>query len=215
MSTTQTATSSLIGVVLAGLLGLTQAEATTYTYIGQDLSNGGHVTAFVDLNCGGPCTAGQYIEGGSLTSFSLTAYDSSNNQVFTFSSTDLGYSNLGFVNYLILNNAGSVTNWFLLALDNGYGPIGNYAYTIGNDLFPPSNCNPSVGCSTQDLWNLDFFNGSNNHTNFSSDGSTAGVWDNPTLAATPIPATLPLFASGFAGLGLIGWRSKRKRKLAA
>ena len=27
---------------------------------------------------------------------------------------------------------------------------------------------------------------------------------------TPLPAALPLFATGLAGLGLLGWRRKRK-----
>ena len=31
-----------------------------------------------------------------------------------------------------------------------------------------------------------------------------------TLATTPLPATLPLFATGLAALGLLGWRRKRK-----
>jgi hypothetical protein len=33
----------------------------------------------------------------------------------------------------------------------------------------------------------------------------------PTITppAVPLPATLPLFATGFAGLGLLGWRRKR------
>ena len=30
------------------------------------------------------------------------------------------------------------------------------------------------------------------------------------LTQTPIPATLPLFATGLGGLGLLGWRRKRK-----
>jgi hypothetical protein len=36
-----------------------------------------------------------------------------------------------------------------------------------------------------------------------------------TLATTPIPATLPLFAAGLAGLGLLGWRTKRKMQAVA
>ena len=32
---------------------------------------------------------------------------------------------------------------------------------------------------------------------------------------TPLPAALPLFASGLGALGLIGWRKKRKAQLAA
>lgn len=33
--------------------------------------------------------------------------------------------------------------------------------------------------------------------------------------ATPLPATLPLFASGLGALGLIGWRRKNKKALSA
>ena len=33
-----------------------------------------------------------------------------------------------------------------------------------------------------------------------------------STAATPIPAALPLFATGIGGLGLLGWRRKRKAK---
>jgi len=31
-----------------------------------------------------------------------------------------------------------------------------------------------------------------------------------SAGATPLPATLPLFASGIGGLGLLGWRRKKK-----
>jgi hypothetical protein len=34
-------------------------------------------------------------------------------------------------------------------------------------------------------------------------------------STTPLPAALPIFATGLGALGLLGWRSKRKRKLAA
>jgi hypothetical protein len=30
------------------------------------------------------------------------------------------------------------------------------------------------------------------------------------VTATPLPAALPLFATGLGGLGLLGWRRKRK-----
>jgi hypothetical protein len=32
----------------------------------------------------------------------------------------------------------------------------------------------------------------------------------PVAATTPLPAALPLFASGLGALGLFGWRRKRK-----
>jgi probable HAF family extracellular repeat protein len=50
---------------------------------------------------------------------------------------------------------------------------------------------------------------------YGSDSS--GNWDavllTPTssVSATPIPAALPLFASGLGALGLLGWRRKRKQ----
>jgi hypothetical protein len=40
-----------------------------------------------------------------------------------------------------------------------------------------------------------------------------GSWDYQItfdVAATPLPATLPLFATGLGALGLLGWRRKRK-----
>jgi len=36
-----------------------------------------------------------------------------------------------------------------------------------------------------------------------------------SVEATPIPAALPLFASVLGGMGLLGWRRKRKSAIAA
>jgi hypothetical protein len=33
---------------------------------------------------------------------------------------------------------------------------------------------------------------------------------NGSLSAVPLPGALPLFATGLAGLGLLGWRKKKK-----
>ncbi len=41
-------------------------------------------------------------------------------------------------------------------------------------------------------------------------GQIVGVAFNPYFGATPLPATLPLFATGLGALGLLGWRRKRK-----
>jgi hypothetical protein len=35
------------------------------------------------------------------------------------------------------------------------------------------------------------------------------------LTPVPLPGTLPLFATGLVGLGLLGWRRKRKAQAAA
>jgi hypothetical protein len=36
-----------------------------------------------------------------------------------------------------------------------------------------------------------------------------------SFLSTPIPSTLPLFATGLGALGLLGWRRKRKAPIAA
>jgi hypothetical protein len=41
-----------------------------------------------------------------------------------------------------------------------------------------------------------------------------GDTGNFTLTATPLPAALPLFASGLGAMGLLGWRRKRKNTTA-
>jgi hypothetical protein len=46
-----------------------------------------------------------------------------------------------------------------------------------------------------------------------ADFITAGSLDLP--ATTPLPAALPLFATGLGGLGLLGWRRKRKAQAVA
>jgi hypothetical protein len=44
---------------------------------------------------------------------------------------------------------------------------------------------------------------------------TFDITVNATLSNTPLPAALPLFASGLGALGLLGWRRKRKAQAAA
>jgi hypothetical protein len=41
---------------------------------------------------------------------------------------------------------------------------------------------------------------------------TNDTWTDPdpTVSSTPLPATLPLFATGLGALGLLCWRRKRK-----
>jgi len=40
------------------------------------------------------------------------------------------------------------------------------------------------------------------------------IFDNVTISETPIPAALPLFATGLGAFGLLGWRRKRKNAAA-
>jgi len=56
------------------------------------------------------------------------------------------------------------------------------------------------------LWNVSYTGDGNNVAEFETEDVTVGE----TVGATPIPAALPLFATGLGGLGLLGWRRKRK-----
>jgi hypothetical protein len=41
------------------------------------------------------------------------------------------------------------------------------------------------------------------------------ISDSPNISAVPLPAALPLFATGLGALGLLGWRRKRKAAAVA
>ena len=81
----------------------------------------------------------------------------------------------------------------------------------------PINVGP--GNTPGGLWSLDFgtggSNGSPNTLYFTDgiDGETHGLFG--AIEATPLPAALPLFATGLGALGLFGWRRKRKNAIAA
>jgi hypothetical protein len=59
------------------------------------------------------------------------------------------------------------------------------------------------------IWTLNLSNGAGTFvTNVS--GANTNFWGLAPVVATPISSTLPLFATGLGGLGLLGWRRKRK-----
>ena len=135
----------------------------------------------------------------------------------TITTTSTPYTWQSVAPVLLLPGTYQVTAW-------GYGDIGNYNSgispgtpvsfnTLGGALTDglPYYNNPGVtGFATI----LDNFNGDQ----FSPDGLHyygAGNFD-ASLATgdapgvTPLPAALPLFASGLGAIGFIGWRRKRK-----
>jgi len=77
-------------------------------------------------------------------------------------------------------------------LTTAFGPI-----TDIGDFF---SC---VSCIGTNLGNLELLS-LNGDTTFTA-----------TISQTPLPAALPLFAAGLGGLGLLGWRRKRKTIAAA
>ena len=50
---------------------------------------------------------------------------------------------------------------------------------------------------------------------FLQDQSAGFILSGSELPPVPLPAALPLFATGLSMMGLLGWRSKRKAKALA
>jgi PEP-CTERM motif len=191
----------LLGAAMA-LVTATQASATTYTYTSvadTSYGTGDQITASVDLNCAGPCAAGNYIYSTGISSFSLTANTGANVPIITLSDSSPGRLSDSWVDYLTLNNAGQVTNWFLWL----YTGV-DYMYTLGNDTqTPPSNCR----CGTQDYAGMN-----SGATVLLYNSNDPGTWQ---VSGVPEPSTWAMMLLGFAGIGFMAYRRKSKPALMA
>lgn len=106
---------------------------------------------------------------------------------------------------IVLNNDPSYEriSFFNSTYDNGLG-LTNVAALNGYDL------STSIGPVTGDLnptLGSGVFSTADGDLQFTTSDSLSFT---ASVNATPLPAALPLFASGLGGLGLLGWRRKRK-----
>ena len=121
--------------------------------------------------------------------------------------------------------AGTVSNSNLL-VSAGNNPSPANTFTDAN-IFQNGSFQTPFDWQLGDGTDLTMFNGATEFQGFSPSGGTVGLvtyfgpWGFSggstdtvlTPAATPVPAALPLFATGLGALGLLGWR--RKKKVAA
>jgi hypothetical protein len=189
--------SIMLAIGLA-LVSASQVSATTYTYTGTPTSGtGSYITATAELNCAGPCTAGDYLYSADISAFSLSIYSSTNTLLGSLSSTTPGVSLGSWVDYLTLNGSGQVTSWFLFL--DGNGANNPLIYTMGNDAALASNCLPGT---------MDYGYSSATGETYVNTGGPNAVPGNWQVAAVPEPSTWAMMILGFFGLAFMAYRRK-------
>ena len=143
--------------------------------------------------------------------------------------------NGNFLKQLIGVGSQLASPWGLALAQAGFGTfggdllVGNFSYVdSGINAFDPTtgaflgSIPIDVGGNTPGgLWALMFGTGSANggdpNTLYFTDGinGEADGLFGAIQSETPLPAALPLFATGLGALGLFGWRRKRKAKAVA
>jgi hypothetical protein len=188
-------------VILGAGAAAPAAHATTVTatFTGTMVSAGDYGHQFGDFNAGDAFTlkavfddtvgtlSGGTITGGGSATLSIGGHS------YTFS---LGDATLGINQYgsLVMSINDSSTGQFVQA--DFWSP------TAPTNLYTAFSGDTAPGYSFGDFETVPGYSGS------------GMIVDHLTLAATPIPAALPLFASSLLGLGFVGWK-RRKANAAA
>ncbi len=181
----------------------------------------------------GPASATSYLANGSFETGDFTGWTQSGNFEFTgvVSGPTYAYSGAQDGNFYVVSGAVNSLGYLSQTFADVAGKsllISGWLNAIGED---PSEFTVSFnGTPLLDLTDPNtggtWQNGSFNVTATGSDTLTIGFQDNPgyiafdnvsvtSVSATPLPAALPLFASGLGGLGLLGWRKKKKAQTKA
>jgi hypothetical protein len=180
------------------------SSATTYTYIP---TSGDIVPSFFfTTTLSG--AALDNLPAGTTILGTLTA-----NTFDPIPTTDIGGSPIGFHNptsgfvQIGTDGTGQITSW---NINENF-----FAFYPGTPGGNPADVSCEYNASTTPGGNLlQLTNASDGFVCIPGAESAAGSFlRNADVAATPLPAALPLFASGLGALGLFGW--KRKKKTAA
>ena len=187
----------LLGLlVLVSLLGLSPAEAMTYTYDVDYAINSTTVTGDIVLNCD-LCD----VTSSTLVSWSLSS--SGVGTSATFDGSDLSAS----ASSITFTPTTSASSMFIEgSADSYFGANGSVSGGSGSSCLvsgpPGTNLSEAYGvCSNGVLT--------------PADTTTSLIIATADFMATPVPAALPLFAGGLGALGLFGWRERRKNAATA
>ena len=187
--------------LLLGVLASGGAEAATAQINFIELSSGGiHVTG-VDAN-------GTAID---TTKASAEEFFISSPEVPTGYSPDLTLSHIGI-------SRTDPGNGYLFALSElSGGPISDYvwvhqyvpSFTVIDFISDPSSVLITPTATVVEDGSLQYIG------SYFNDLQEEVAISIQSPSATPLPAALPLFASGLGALGLLGWRRKRKAQASA
>jgi hypothetical protein len=183
----------LLGLMaLVTLLGLSPASADTiYTYTGNDFTFASSPYTTTDMVTGTidlSTALGDNFGPATITPVSFTFSDG----VQTISNTTSSLVSAKFLSFST-DALGNIIGWDI-DLQTTAGTL--LTFNVPGAT-ADGGCEPE-GCSVLST------------TTAASNVGDAGVW-----ATTPLPAALPLFATGLGALGLLGWRRKRKAQAAA
>jgi hypothetical protein len=183
---------SAAAIAIMGLLGAgSGANAITYAFTNVGLSDGGLLNGTLDINFGG-------VSGYSLTTTggSIPSLDMSYHYPGFPSPNSIPFGNPTVVQ-IFPDGPPTITNFIsILQLTFSSDLMVAGPHTLlGGAPGPSFECSGSflcyLGISTEIRY-------------VAADTIIDGV------GATPLPAALPLFASGLGALGLLGWRRKKK-----
>lgn len=148
------------------------------------------------------------VSGSSVTAADITLSGPGINLSFD-ELTDVAFSNeVGSIYNLLVDNALYSLGFTFTLPDASNNETGLLGFAVLTEYFQKQICGPDkTNCHEVTIPKVIRVGGYGDVTLTSVIGPPGG--DN----ATPLPTTLPLFATGLGALGLMGWRRKRKAKI--
>jgi hypothetical protein len=178
---------AFFGFPLVVILGMSPASAATYDYTGNDFTS-----------TSSPYTSTDFISG--YITFATPLPDSSSS-LESFTPTDFSFSDgVQTISYANSHADPSFSSDTFEFTTNASGAIIGWNIQIWNGEF--SALLQSQNSGTQDDEGI-------SGDGFGFNNDNPGKFLPATVAATPLPTTLPLLFTGIGFLGLIGWRAKR------